>query len=107
MSDEIDDIVKISPEVHQVLFENDAVRVLEVTVKPGAKVPMHTNPENVNYIVKPGTLRLIAPDGSSMDLDLTERQVIPAPVGRHAVENVGATEVRTICIELKVSRERP
>ena len=41
MTEHIDDIVKISPDVHQVLFENDAIRVLEVTVKPGAKVPMH------------------------------------------------------------------
>jgi quercetin dioxygenase-like cupin family protein len=107
MSDPIDDIVKISPDVHQVLFENDVIRVLEVTVKPGAKVPMHTNPENVNYIVKPGTLRLIGPDGSSVELNLSERQVIPAPVGRHAVENIGATEVRTICIELKGTRREP
>ena len=101
MPDLIDDIVKLSPDVHQVVFENDVIRVLEVTVKAGAKVPMHTNPENVNYIVKAGTLRLIEPDGSSGDITLTERQVIPAPVGRHAVENVGTTEVRTICIELK------
>src|SRR3954467_13220884 len=104
MTDQIDGSVKISPDVHQVLFENDAIRVLEVSVKPGAKVPMHTNPENVNYIVKPGRLRLFNPDGSSIDLDLAERQVIPAPVGRHAVENVGPTEVRTICIELKGPR---
>lgn len=101
MTDIIDDIVKLSPDVHQVLFENDAIRVLEVTVPPGAKVPMHTNPENVNYIVKPGTLRLVEPDGTSVDISLSERQVIPAPVGRHAVENVGDTEVRTICVELK------
>jgi hypothetical protein len=33
------------------------------------------------------------------DLNLAERQVIPAPVGRHAVENVGATEARTIGCE--------
>jgi quercetin dioxygenase-like cupin family protein len=104
MPDDVDDIVKISPDVHHVLFENAVIRVLEVTVKPGAKVPMHTNPENVNYIVKPGTLRLINPDGSSVDIELAERQVIPAPVGRHAVENVGASEVRTICIELKGTR---
>jgi quercetin dioxygenase-like cupin family protein len=104
MSDHIDDIVKISPDVHQVLFENAAIRVLEVTVKPGAKVPMHTNPENVNYVIKQGTLRLIEADGCSVDIDLAERQVIPAPVGRHAVENVGTTEVRTICIELKGAR---
>ena len=101
MPQNIDDIVKISPDVHRVLFENAAIRVLEVTVQPGAKVPMHTNPENVNYIIKAGTLRLIEPDGSSVDIELAARQVIPAPVGRHAVENIGATEVRTICIELK------
>jgi len=101
MSEQADDIVEISPEVHQVVFENDAIRVLEVTVKPGASVPMHTNPANINYILAGGTLRLFDPDGSAVDLQLAERQVIPAPVGRHAVENIGQTEVRTLCIELK------
>jgi quercetin dioxygenase-like cupin family protein len=101
MSNQVDDIVAISPDVHKVIFENAVIRVLEVTVRPGDAVPMHRNPENINYIVKPGSLRLIDPDGSTVDLQLTEGQVIPAPVGEHAVENVGKTEVRTICIELK------
>jgi quercetin dioxygenase-like cupin family protein len=96
-----DDIVVISPDVHKVVFENDAIRILEVTVKPGDTVPMHRNPENINYILKPGTLRLINVDGSVVDVQLTQGQVIPAPVGEHAVENVGTTEVQTICIELK------
>jgi quercetin dioxygenase-like cupin family protein len=96
-----DDIVALSPDIHRVVFESPAIRLLEVTVPPGAKVPMHTNPENVNYIIQAGTLRLINPDGTFIDVALTERQVIPAPVGRHAVENVGSTEVRTLCIELK------
>ena len=97
----VDDIVELSPDVHQVIFENETVRMLEVSVKPGATVPMHTNPENINYILQGGTLRLTNPDGSAVDFKLTERQVIPAPVGRHAVENIGLTEVRTLCIELK------
>jgi quercetin dioxygenase-like cupin family protein len=101
MSEHVDDIVEISPDVHKVIFENDTIRLLEVTVKPGATVPMHTNPENVNYILEGGTLRLINPDGSGVDVPLAERQVIPAPVGRHAVENIGQTAVRTLCIELK------
>jgi len=101
MSEPIDDIVALSPEVHKVLFENETIRLLEVSVKPGATVPMHTNPENVNYILAGGTLRLISEDGSVLDVQLAERQVIPAPVGRHAVENVGQSEVRTLCIELK------
>jgi beta-alanine degradation protein BauB len=96
-----DDIVQISPGIHKVIFENTVVRVLKVTVKPGDTVPMHRNPENINYILRPGTLRLINPDGSVVDVELTEGQVIPAPVGEHAVENVGTTEVQTLCIELK------
>jgi beta-alanine degradation protein BauB len=101
MSDHVDDIVQISPDVHRVIFENDTIRLLEVTVKPGATVPMHTNPENINYILAGGTLRLVNPDDSVVDVQVVERQVIPAPVGRHAVENIGPTEVRTLCIDLK------
>ena len=103
-ADQLDDIVELSPDVHAVVFENETIRLLEVSVPPGATVPMHTNPENINYILQGGTLRLLAPDGSTVDVQLTERQVIPAPVGRHAVENVGQTEVRTLCIELKRNR---
>ncbi len=101
MPDPIDDIVKISPNIHRVIFENGQIRVLKVTVKPGDTVPMHKNPENINYILKSGTLRLSSPDGSAVTVDLTEGQVLPAPVGSHAVENIGGTEVQTICIELK------
>ena len=49
--DHIDDIVEIAPEQHKVLFENDRIRMLKVTVKPGDKVAMHRNAENVNYIL--------------------------------------------------------
>jgi hypothetical protein len=101
LSQPVDDIVAISPEVHRVIFENETIRMLEVSVQPGARVPMHTNPENINYILEGGTLRLLDPDGSFFDLEVAARQVIPAPVGRHAVENVGQSEVRTLCIELK------
>jgi quercetin dioxygenase-like cupin family protein len=97
----IDDIVVIAPHAHQVVFENDTIRMLKVTVRPGETVAMHTNPENINYILKPGTLRLTSPDGSTQDITLTEGQTIPAPESSHAVENVGDTEVQTVCIELK------
>jgi quercetin dioxygenase-like cupin family protein len=100
-SNDIDDIIKIAPGQHHVLFENDRIRMLKVTVKPGEKVPTHTNPENVNYVLKAGTLRLTGADGSIQNVELREGQVIPAPVGSHAVENVGDTEVQTIGVEIK------
>ena len=106
MPEKIDDIVEISPKIHEVIFENDQIRMLKVTVKPGDTVPMHRNPENVNYILRPGTLRLTGADGSVQDVTVTEGQVIPAPVSSHAVANVGQTEVQTICVELKGGKSR-
>jgi hypothetical protein len=39
------DVVKVSPETHKVLLENDEVRVLDVHSKPGEKVgTIQTNP---------------------------------------------------------------
>lgn len=35
------DAVQVAPNSHRVLFENAFVRVLEVTVPPGTKEPMH------------------------------------------------------------------
>jgi quercetin dioxygenase-like cupin family protein len=98
-----DDIVTIAPQSHKVIFENDTIRMLKVTVKPGEMVDMHRNPENINYILKSGTLRLTEPDGSAVDAILSEGQAIPAPKGAHAVENIGNTEVQTICVEMKNS----
>ena len=36
------DVVKVSPETHTVLLENERVRVLDVYAKPGEKVGMHS-----------------------------------------------------------------
>jgi quercetin dioxygenase-like cupin family protein len=101
MANQIDDIIKIAPDQHEVIFENDQIRMLKVTVKPGDTVPMHTNPENVNYILQGGMLRFTNLDGSTQDVSVTNGQVIPAPVGSHAVENIGDTEVQTVGVELK------
>jgi quercetin dioxygenase-like cupin family protein len=100
-TNEVDDVVAIAPHIHQVMFENDTIRVLKVTVKPGDKVGMHRNPENINYILKPGKLRFTNPDGSTQDVELTDGQVIPAPESSHAVENIGDTEMQSLGIELK------
>jgi len=100
-NDHTDDIVAIAPDQHKVIFENDQIRMLKVTVKPGDSVAMHRNPENINYILQPGTLRLIDSSGETVDIDLVEGQVVPAPESSHAVENIGSTEVQTVCVELK------
>jgi len=98
-----DDAVTIAPHIHQVIFENDKMRVLKVTVKPGDKADMHWHPENINYILSAGTLRFTKVDGGAAEVTLAEGQVTSSPAGSHAVENIGDTEVRTVQVELKVT----
>lgn len=98
-----DDAIAIAPHLHKVIFEDDAVRVMKVTVKPGDAAAMHWHPQNINYIIRAGRLRFIKPDGSSTVIDLVEGQVTSSSEGSHMVENVGDSTVQTIQVELKVT----
>lgn len=101
ISDHTGDAVTIAPALHEVIFENDRLRVLKVTVKPGDTAEVHWHPENINYILAPGKLRFTKPDGSTVDVDLIDGQVTSSPESSHAVENIGDTEVQTVQVELK------
>jgi mannose-6-phosphate isomerase-like protein (cupin superfamily) len=96
------DAVNIAPHLHTVIFEDDKMRVLKVSVKPGDKADMHWHPRNINYVLSTGTLRFNRPDGTSVDVDLAEGQVTSSPTeSSHAVENIGDSIVETIQVELK------
>jgi oxalate decarboxylase/phosphoglucose isomerase-like protein (cupin superfamily) len=95
------DAIKVAPDLHEVIFENDKLRVLKVRVKPGDVADMHWHPENINYILAGGKLRFTKPDGAVVEVELTEGQVTSSPAGSHAVENTGDTEVQTVQVELK------
>jgi len=36
-------ILRVAPEAAKVVFENDVVRVIEVTMRKGQKIPMHSH----------------------------------------------------------------
>ena len=44
-------LTQAAPETSKVLFENDKVRVVELNVKKGTKVGMHTHPAYFAYAV--------------------------------------------------------
>jgi quercetin dioxygenase-like cupin family protein len=102
------DAMRAAPEYHDLLFENEHVRVLEAHVGPGETVPVHTH-------CWPGTLYIIGvsdfvrrdPEGNVL---LDTRGTQQAPPGScvwggaltpHSLENVGTTELRNITFELK------
>lgn len=95
------DAVNIAPHIHEVIFEDDKLRLLKVTVRPEDTAEMHWHPRNINYITGRGKLRFRKPDGSVVDVDLAEGQVTSSGESSHAVENIGETTVSTIQMELK------
>ena len=98
------DVVKVSPETHAVLLDNAKVRVLDVRIKPGEKVSMHTHPHNVIYYLTDGKLRLTLPDGKTDDREVKAGTAVWSEASVHAAENIGTTDFREIQIELKADR---
>ncbi len=97
------DAVTVAPDLHEVVFENNEVRMLKVSVAPGAIAAMHTHPRNINYVLSAGKLRFTSPEGQVREVELFEGQVIDGQATVHRVENIGDMMVQTIQTEFKGS----
>ena len=96
-----DDAVKVAPDSYKVVLENDAVRVLEVRIKQGAKVEMHSHPRSVAICLNDQRLKFTFPNGKSEDADLKRGQTVWLDGLSHAVENIGTEDVSSVVVELK------
>lgn len=96
-----DDPLVVGPHIYKLKFENEKVRVMEVTFKPGDKIDMHSHPDHYTYLITDGKLKLSYPDGSTKDLEGMAGDGFWIPAESHAAENVGTTEVKGLVIELK------
>jgi len=105
--DELDGVT-VAPDIHRVVFENDEVRVLEITIRAGTTTPLHT------HLVPTVTYRLSGSDfvrrdehGNTMfdsraDPDGGAQRVAYSPgTPRHTIENLGADDLVVIGVELK------
>ena len=96
------DALKASPENFKLLLENDHVRVLEYTLKPGTKDITHTHPPKSSYIISGGQLKVHFENGdSSIFDDKAGTTSWMDHVGKHWVENIGTTEIKIILTEVK------
>ncbi len=58
-------VANAGKEATKVLFDNDKVRVQEVTFKPGAQGPNAARPFRIIRVLKGGTIQRIFPDGKT------------------------------------------
>jgi quercetin dioxygenase-like cupin family protein len=99
--------VRAAPGNHQVIFENDSIRVLSVTVQPGEREPVHHHPYP-SVLILDALTRLVDYDanGREQKLPLPEKfeppMVLRMPAqAAHAVHNVDSKTFHLVRIEFK------
>ncbi len=103
------DAVAAAPGNHRVVLENEHVRVLDVTVAPGEREPLHAHCRpSVMYVMQEGIYRDYGADGRLLE----EVKVAPSasqfpltlwlePQPPHAVHNLDTRPTRLLRVELK------
>jgi quercetin dioxygenase-like cupin family protein len=100
------DSVKVAPKNVKVVFENNRVRVLEVRIKPGEKIPMHSHPPHLTYTLTEFKGKYTSADGENTMMAGKTGAWSWTEAITHASENVGTTEIHAFAIELKETPKR-
>lgn len=96
-------ILKVAPKSAKVIFENDEIRVIEIMMRKGQKIPMHSHNKGLSYSLNEGKIRSIGEDGRSRVFNVKKGEVSWSDEdGRetHAVENFGGV-LRELSVEFK------
>lgn len=95
------DVMQVAPDSHCVIFENETVRVMEMMLKPGAKIEMHTHPTLMAYSFGDAENKWILPDGSTQNVTIRKGQITWHEAFAHAVKNTGKMLTHLLVIEFK------
>jgi beta-alanine degradation protein BauB len=90
----------------RLLFENERIRVWDITLEPGERLPFHRHRTSYFYRCETaGRLRVRTPEGDDAEYEspLDEvhfHEIGPDDLVVHDLENVGETTVRFTTVEL-------
>lgn len=98
------DPVNVDPHHHETVLDNEHVRVMRITLKPGEKTPSHQHPAGVAVLLTDASMRLT---GMNVPPDQSPRkagEVLLTEATTHVVENTGTTTSEVMLVELKPKR---
>jgi hypothetical protein len=95
--------VAVDPTHHNVVFENDHVRVFEALAATGDASPMHTHPPTIVISFDAARMRVALPDGSSSILDLHPAQAFWLEGIEHSWEILSGP-LHAFGVEIKAAR---
>jgi quercetin dioxygenase-like cupin family protein len=94
------DVCTVSPKNCKILKEDAQFRVYEYIAKAGDKVPMHSHPAHVIYVLEGGgKTKFMMPDGTSKEIELKPGEAVINPPTVHATEH--GSDTRVLIVELK------
>ena len=105
------DAVQRDPDHHDVLLENEHVRVLDALLRPGEQTEIHTHVwPSALYVLSWSDFVRVDPEGKVIMESRTMNRPSPGEaiwspaLPPHRVRNVGSSDLRLIAVELKSVR---
>jgi hypothetical protein len=102
------DAVSAAPKNHKVLYEDDRVRILDVTVEPGEKENMHAHRwPSILIVDSPAKKKEYTSDGEVISTDKPPAETLlpiivrMGPAKPHAIENLDTNVLHLYRVELK------
>ena len=95
------DPCEVSADHYKVIFNNEHLRVVEMTLPAGAKDNEHSHPNETVYFITGGKVRITMENGESMEADIPDGHVMDHEPWTHQVSNIGSTDIRAILYETK------
>ena len=94
------DPVVTNPDHYKVVFENDRVRVLEYTDRPGDRTTPHEHPDSVMHTLS-SFRRRVSSGAQHREVELPVGLTGRLPAQQHSGENIGDTDTHVLFVELK------
>jgi quercetin dioxygenase-like cupin family protein len=98
------DAISVDPDVHNVVLENEHIRVFDARASKGAKSPMHSHPPFILISLGKTRFRMTMPDGKTPIFDLNPGQVAWVEGAEHSWELL-AGELHVIGVEIKSAQK--
>ena len=95
------DPLETAPDMYKLVYENDRVRVMQVTFQIGEQIAEHSHPDHFVYVLEGGNLKITKADGTVTDAELKVGDVVWINAEAHWAINTGTTPVRLLVTELK------
>jgi hypothetical protein len=101
------DAARVMPRAYRVAFENDRVRVLDYTGRPGMGIcgeGMHSHPAHLTIVMTDFQGEVSTPGGKPQPRNKKSGDVFWSEAETHKLENVGKAVSRVFIIELKPAK---